>query len=24
VSVTPLKAGEFDARLQEQLKGWFK
>ena len=24
VSATPLKAGEFDARLQEQLKGWFK
>jgi 5'-nucleotidase len=24
VSVTPLKAGEFDVRLQEQLKVWFK
>lgn len=24
ISVTPMKAGEFDARLQEQLKGWFK
>jgi 5'-nucleotidase len=24
VSVTPLKAGEYDPKLQEQLKGWFK